>query len=114
MKSSTHQTTELNTSKSYLIKVIPEMRRFSKFDIYVMQLMLFSVGPLPPTINVGSIEETKPLDVTCKTTGSRPRATIQWTIRIITKLPNSEQSNKGKVKTHKNINRQNQSTTGKL
>jgi hypothetical protein len=29
------------------------------------------------------------------------------------KLPNSEQSYKGKVKTHKNIDRQNQSTTGK-
>jgi hypothetical protein len=35
-------------------------------------------------------------------------------IRLITKLPNSEQSYKGKVKTHKYINRQNQSTTGKL
>ena len=35
-------------------------------------------------------------------------------IRVITKLPNSEKSNKGKVKTHKYINRQNQSTTGKL
>ena len=34
--------------------------------------------------------------------------------RVITKLPNSEQSYKGKVKTHKYINRQNQSTTGKL
>jgi hypothetical protein len=34
-------------------------------------------------------------------------------IRVITKLPNSEQSSKGKVKTHKYINRQNQSTTGK-
>ena len=33
---------------------------------------------------------------------------------VITKLPNSEQSYKGKVKTHKYINRQNQSTTGKL
>ena len=33
-------------------------------------------------------------------------------IRVITKLPNSEQSYKGKVKTHKYINRQNQSTTG--
>jgi hypothetical protein len=33
---------------------------------------------------------------------------------IENKLPNSEQSNKGKVKTHKYINRQNQSTTGKL
>ena len=32
-------------------------------------------------------------------------------IRAITKLPNSEQSSKGKVKTHKYINRKNQSTT---
>ena len=37
-----------------------------------------------------------------------------YVIRVITKLPNSEQSYKGKVKTHKYINRQNQSTTGKL
>ena len=38
--------------------------------------------PLSPTITVSkvSIEETKPLDVTCTTTGSRPRATLQWTI----------------------------------
>jgi hypothetical protein len=35
-------------------------------------------------------------------------------IRVITKLPNPEQPYKGKVKTHKYINRQNQSTTGKL
>jgi hypothetical protein len=35
-------------------------------------------------------------------------------IRVITKLPNSEQSYKGKVKTHNYINRQNQWTTGKL
>ena len=35
-------------------------------------------------------------------------------IRVITTLPNSEQSYKGKVKTHNYINRQNQSTTGKL
>ena len=33
---------------------------------------------------------------------------------VITKLLNSEQSYKGKVKTHKYINSQNQSTTGKL
>jgi hypothetical protein len=40
------------------------------------------VKPLQPTItgNVGSIEETKPLDVTCTTTGSRPKATLQWTL----------------------------------
>ena len=37
-----------------------------------------------------------------------------FNIRVITKLPNSEQSYKGKVKTHKYTNRQNQSTTGKL
>ena len=36
---------------------------------------------------------------------------VIWSIRVITKLPNSEQSYKGKVKTHKYINRQNQSTT---
>jgi hypothetical protein len=35
-------------------------------------------------------------------------------IRVITKLPNTEQSSKGKDKTHKWTNRQNQSTTGKL
>jgi hypothetical protein len=39
---------------------------------------------------------------------------IAMDIRVRTKLPNSEQSYKGKVKTHKYINRQNQSTTGKL
>ena len=37
-----------------------------------------------------------------------------YRIRVITKLPNSEQSHKGKLKTHNYINRQNQSTTGKL
>jgi hypothetical protein len=35
-------------------------------------------------------------------------------IRVITKLPNTEQSSKGKGKTHKSTNRQNQSTTGQL
>ena len=38
---------------------------------------------------------------------------MHW-IKVITKLPNSEQSYKGKVKTHNYINRQSQSTTGKL
>ncbi len=37
-----------------------------------------------------------------------------FAIRVITKLPNTEQSSKGKGKTHKSTNRQNQSTTGKL
>jgi hypothetical protein len=47
-------------------------------------MYIISVKPLQPTItgNVGSIEETKPLDVTCTTTGSRPRATLQWTIGL--------------------------------
>ena len=49
----------------------------------------------------------------------KPIITDSWvivpvTIKVITKLPNSEQSYKGKVKTHNYINRQNQSTTGKL
>ena len=35
----------------------------------------------------------------------------KFKIRVITKLPNSEQSYKGKIKTHNYINRQNQSTT---
>ena len=39
--------------------------------------------------------------------------TLAIYIRVITKLPNSEQSYKGKVKTHNYINRQNQSKTGK-
>ena len=42
------------------------------------------------------------------------RCVVSDQIKVITKLPNSEQSYKGKVKTHNYINRQNQSTTGKL
>jgi hypothetical protein len=40
-------------------------------------------------------------------------ASINVQIRVITKLPNTEQSSKGKGKTHKSTNRQNQSATGK-
>ena len=45
-------------------------------------MYIISVKPLSPAItgNVDSIEETQPLDVTCTTTGSRPKATLQWTI----------------------------------
>ena len=39
---------------------------------------------------------------------------VSLSIRVMTKLPNSEQSYKGKVKTDKYINRKNQSTTWKL
>jgi hypothetical protein len=43
---------------------------------------IISVKPLPPTITgyTGSIEDATPLVVTCISTGSRPRATLQWTI----------------------------------
>jgi len=48
----------------------------------LQHLYIISVRPLTPTITryAGSIEETKPLVVTCTTTGSRPKATLQWTI----------------------------------
>jgi hypothetical protein len=39
---------------------------------------------------------------------------LLYQIRVITKLPNTEQSSKGKGKTHKSTNRQNQPTTSKL
>jgi hypothetical protein len=48
------------------------------------------------------------------TKGTKGYNNVLNKIRVITKLPNSEQSYKAKVKTHKYINRQNQSTTGKL
>ena len=38
---------------------------------------------------------------------------VDW-IRVIPKLPNTEQSSKGKGKTNKSTNRKNQSTTEKL
>jgi hypothetical protein len=43
------------------------------------------VKPLQPTItvNVGRIEDTKPLDVTCRTTGSRPKATLECFVSSI-------------------------------
>ena len=43
-----------------------------------------------------------------------PNYIFMQQITVITNLPNSEQSYKGKVKNHNYINRQNQSTTGKL
>ena len=54
--------------------------------------------------------------MTCynNTTGITMRTITIHRIKVITKLPNSEQSYKGKVQTHNYINRQNQSTTGKL
>jgi hypothetical protein len=46
--------------------------------------------------------------------GGWTNITDKLLIKVITKLPNSDQSYKVKVKTHNYINRQNQSTTGKL
>ena len=46
--------------------------------------------------------------------GNMEENQVEWWIKVITKLPNSEQSYKGEVQTHNYINRQNQSTTGKL
>jgi hypothetical protein len=45
---------------------------------------------------------------------SVPFCILQQVSFFFSKLPNSEQSYKGKVKTHNYINRQNQSTTEKL
>ena len=45
-------------------------------------MYIISVRPFPPTITVkaDSIDETKPLVAACTTTGSRPKATLHWTI----------------------------------
>ena len=56
----------------------------------------------------GSVDEKQPNKMW------KWESAITWANRVITKLPNSEQSYIGKVNTHKYINRQNQSITGKL
>jgi len=63
---------------------------------------------------VTRIVSLKKLSKTIKTLILRGNSTITNKGNKLTKLPNSEQSYKGKVKTNKYINRQNQSTTGKL
>jgi hypothetical protein len=62
------------------------------------------VKPLQPyiTVNGVSIEETKPLVVTCTTTGSRPRATLQW--RIGSKNVTSNATERFSYITASNIN----------
>ena len=59
-------------------------------------------------------QEKQQLPVECQHKEESKENPEAQLIRVITKLPNSEQSYKGKVKTHKYINRQNQSTTEKL
>jgi hypothetical protein len=69
----------------------------------------------PKTIKlvfVASLLSTQPSVVRANTARFGIRSVCQSGAK--TKLPNSEQSSKGKVKIHKYINRQNQSTTGKL
>jgi hypothetical protein len=73
--------------------------------------------PLPGTYLAAPIKMTFPIRHLRHTWQPPSRwhpLSATWDIRVITKLPNSEQSYKGKVKAHKYINRQNQSTTGKL
>ena len=55
---------------------------YSQIPMTVSAVIYLNLKPLTPMITgyAGSIEETKPLVVTCTTTGSRPRATIQWTL----------------------------------
>ena len=65
-------------------------------------------------------DKTKPAQISLHS--NRPHTNpimnnnITWPVQIkeITKLPNFQQSYKGKVKTHNYINRQSQSSTGKL
>ena len=55
---------------------------YSQNAMTVSAVIYLNLKPVQPTItvNIGRIEDTKPLDVTCRTTGSRPRAALQWTI----------------------------------
>jgi hypothetical protein len=67
----------------------------------------------PYTPNLANVKPTKDTSVVPQWKREL-KEKLKERIRVITKLPNSEQSSKEKVKTHKYINRQNQSTTGKL
>jgi hypothetical protein len=64
--------------------------------------------------NLSNVTFQGNIEIWSHKTGGHLIAGLITIIRVITKLPNSEQSYKGKVKTHNYINRQNQSTTGKL
>ena len=77
---------------------------FSSLDSYALvNWLLLDISEI---VQYSSFFRTKSFSIyTC---------TCSMYIKVITKLPNSEQSYKGKVQTHNYINRQNQSTTGKL
>jgi hypothetical protein len=93
-------------------------RKFTSKTMSVSRLVSIQVQSLPPTSNAAQFHSLRGY-LQCqywlnKTIRDMDPTEWGWTIRVITKLPNSEQSYKGKVKIDKYINRQNQSTTGKL
>ena len=87
-------------------------RHFS-VDTTILHTTSFEHWKNVRTHNVMSTLEPRP-DTQCHFNIERTSWHTTSFIRVITKLPKTEQSSKGKGKTHKSINRQNQSTTGKL
>ena len=75
----------------------------------VRTVMCISVGEVSK-----SLYQARTVMCMCIREGSKCLYQARTVIKVITKLPKSEQFYKGKVQTHNYINRQNQSTTGKL
>ena len=102
-------------------------RSYTKFDVDIFNSELNQVA-FPDIENIETSEEVNNAytqyqysfihvlskHAPVKTRRPRKKSPFLYEIRVITKLPNSEQSYKGKVKIHNYIKRQNQSTTGKL
>ena len=87
------------------------LTHYSKFSMFTLRIWVFKSGVLK-NVFILSKHGTKANIRRTKMSNNRHaynRDVLQ--IRVITKLPNSEQSYKGKDKTHNYINRQNQSTT---
>jgi hypothetical protein len=90
------------------------LTHYSKFSMFTLRIWVSKSGVFKKKFilsKVGTkanIRSTRWQIIVIHATG------MSFKIRVITKLPNSEQSYKGKVKTDNYINRQNQSTTGKL
>ena len=102
----------------------------SEMEARIAEKVLFRIGQIKIKWNMAVAEKTNDVilgidflehqkavinltDYSIELRGETIPSTV-ISIKVITKLPNSEQSYKGKVKTHNYINRQNQSTTGKL
>ena len=95
---------ELYSIKYYVIKFVSDLQQFGGF----LRALRF-----PPPINWPTRYNWNIVESGVKYNNLQPeRKRTKWQIRVIKKLPNSEQSFKGEVKTHKYINRQNQSTSG--